>query len=111
MTDRLQGIKPGDRVRVTFDARVMKTYANDGVMLAIEGVDPTTTCLPYSPSEVASPTFQIERIEPPLKVGDRVRHKGEVGVIVAMSRGFAWVEWSITPSPMTILLSDLERIA
>lgn len=75
MTDKLHGLKPGDRVRVTFEARVTKLYANDGVMLALEGVDPVTTCLPYSPGEVASPALQIERIEPPLKVGDRVARK------------------------------------
>ena len=105
--DKLAGIKPGDRVRVTFEG-VLKDRSPDTTIVMVEtdqGV--SDACVWMS----ARATFQIERIEPPLKVGDRVRIDGEeIGKVLAVSDGLAWVR-SDSGIHLSWVVESLERIA
>lgn len=77
--NKLDGIKAGDRVRVTFEGVVQPEYA--GVAkIEMDGAR-TPTSWWATPSEIASSTFtieKIEKIEPPIAVGDRVTGDGRV---------------------------------
>lgn len=75
--NKLDGIKPGYRVRVTYEAVV--TDANSAGLSVhidtLQGDDGTSGqahIARITTPEAAAPTFKIERIEPPLKVGDRI---------------------------------------
>lgn len=71
MTDKLNGIKPGDRVRVTFEGVVTDDAPDHfSIGVHIDGGDPVFSA--FTGSDVSSPTFQITRIEPELAVGDMV---------------------------------------
>lgn len=85
---KLDGIKPGDRVRVTFEARVLEgdEYSSDTLGVALDGSH-AGECVLFPARQRNASTFQIERIDPPLKVGDRVRflsnEMSTTGVILA----------------------------
>lgn len=106
-SDKLQSIKPGDRVRVTVHADVV--MVNKGcVDLVLDGDEPIT----IGGWAHEADTFQIERIEPPLKVGDRVRPRGsfgEVWKIVAMEDGYAVLYAGL--DARVACPTELERIA
>lgn len=111
MTDKLEGIKPGDRVRVTFEANVVR-LEDDGAWLNRDGL--IRECEDWwGPLATSSPTFQIERIEPPLKVGDRVEciDGRQKGYIIAIDGNLAWLHMNRSGARWTRSLSDLERIA
>lgn len=109
---KLEGIKPGDRVRVTFEGEMSETSAvhfwpvvSDGMSAPTMWVMPDVHCPP-----------QIERIEPPLKVGDRVNkvEGGKVVVpnltVIGIFGEWAWVERDGYPFS-SYYASCLERIA
>lgn len=111
MTDKLEGIKPGDRVRVTFEANVIR-LDDDGAWLNRDGL--IRECEDWwGPLATNSPTFQIERIEPPLKVGQVVRciTSRQTGYIIALDGALAWIHMNHNGARWTLNLSDLERIA
>ena len=109
MTDKLEGIKPGDRVRVTFEGVVEVAKGHLRVCVA-QG----TSMVAYD-NEMAQDTFQIERIEPPLKVGDRVKipFDSRPYIVRTLAEGFAWVydeRWPDSHGAIQRVV-DLERIA
>jgi len=95
-TDKLAGIKPGDRVRVTFEARVLEQddFSSDTLGVALDGSH-AGECVLFPRRQRNAPTFHIERLEKPLEVGDRVfirpGLKGPHGTILAISCRVAWV--------------------
>lgn len=114
MTDKMSGIKAGDRVRVTFEASVIDAghvgehpirFRPDGASIdALPGV-----------SILNQPTFHIERIEKSLGVGDRVKDIaygfGE-GEILAVDGRIAFVRWDMKKyEAASIYLSNLERVS
>lgn len=107
MSDKLAGIAPGDRVRVTIEG-VAKHTDQGTVSVYTEAGSPVVYA---TADEVDSPAFQIERIEPPLKVGDRIAFKvnGSVGVLLGVNEQKAWVRYEDGCYAMPPL-SDLERI-
>ena len=76
----IRSLKPGDRVRVTFEDRVLSVKATDGIsddyVVLASGVD----------FEIDDPTItSIEVIERPLQVGDTViAANGVAGSITAI---------------------------
>lgn len=69
MTNKLDGINRGDRVRVTFEGVFSKIAENGGFNIAPDGGTYETF---FDGSEVLSNGFHIEKLAEPLKVGDRV---------------------------------------
>jgi len=122
MTDKLEGISPGDRVRVTFEA-VLLPHLSDGEIVRVKPDGEPDASIWLANEAVAAPTFQIERIEPPLSVNDVVRwkmgamkHNREAerpiyaeGYIVHIDGPRAWVLSGLNDSIQA--LSALERIA
>lgn len=64
---KLDGIKAGDRVRIGLEGTVSET--GDYLSVTLDGWRVPSRL--YN-SAVDAPTFQITRIDPPLKIGDRV---------------------------------------
>lgn len=111
--DKLKGIKPGDGVRVTFEASVVEAGGGGDYPIRLRphgaGLDATPGL-----SIINHQTFHIERIEKPLAVGDRVRETaagfGE-GEVLCVDGEFAFVRWDIEVyGPASIRLSKLERL-
>lgn len=112
MSDKLSGIKAGDRVRVTFEASVIDVghvgehpirFRPDGASIdALPGV-----------SILDQPTFHIERIEKPLALGDHVRGKtsGVSGEIVWMSDTHVVIIDSRVTYPLVKHISNVERVS
>jgi len=71
------GIKPGDRVRVTFTGRVVSP--RNGALDVIQDGEGSQEPIWFTRDDLSEEGFQIERIDPPLKVGDRVRFKRGYG--------------------------------
>lgn len=109
MSDKLAGIAPGDRVRVTFEGTV--DGCGDAQVEVIPDGGALNHIKTFRGDVLEASTFQIERIEPPLQVGQMIRNRGEIGVILALGGTFAWVKMHTTNAPVTLLVSDLERIA
>ena len=107
MTDKLEGIRPGDRVRVTFEG-----VYRGGSRFQLDDMTGDDTTTYFAPQEVAAPAFQIERIKPPLKVGDRVRIKdGGSGEVLGLQGGEAWLRTDQVNYTSIWTLTSLERIA
>ena len=91
MTGKLKGIKPGDRVRLTKSAMYVGWLQGQGMhRFEVGGV----SYLDVSETEIdLDATFAIERIEPPIKVGDTVRFRGMNYdlVVLAVDDDMAWV--------------------
>lgn len=101
--DKLEDLREGDRLRVT-------TY------MTYSGPD-TIQYLTLSDMVKYDPDCQIERIEPPLKVGDRVEWDGpsceSSGCVMAIADGFAMImkDGFLTPVVVDVRLLQRERIA
>ena len=67
--NKLEGIKSGDAVRVFCKGVVTTVYKDGGIGVFLEG---GASYSHFDSSDVADPSFQIERIEPPIAVGDTV---------------------------------------
>jgi len=101
IADTIKSLKPGDRVRVTFEDEVTRNHTdkNGVVHLSIaaplDDTDPTIT--------------SIEVIERPLQVGDRVSSKWyqDAGAITALDDTHAIVDTGAVK--VAVLLSDLRR--
>lgn len=98
MTDKLAGIKFGDRVRVTFEGEVVSPHNRVSVLEIREdgGVHHDTSW--FSQQHIDSPTFKIERIEAPIKVGDTVFDAAAgsraevVGEVVTRGNRYLWLD-------------------
>lgn len=107
---KLEGIKPGDRVRVTFEGVFGSMerepwMSDDPFSIVFDGGESR-----WFPKRMANaPTFQIERIEPPLAVGDRVRFGGFHGAIKGIDGTRAWVSYD-DGSYGSPFMPDLKRI-
>jgi len=102
-------MKRGDRVRVTFEG-VLTQFGDSSLSVETDGGDSRW----FSKQSYSHDTFQIERIEPPLKVGEAVQWNDGVqyhiqGHIVHIDGPRAWVLSGLHDSIQA--LSDLERIA
>lgn len=109
--DKLAGIKPGDRVRVTFEGSYRPGI--NGFFILLDGTGRAHE-VGFANTALPTDTFQIERIEPPLKVGDNVTGRpgcDDIGLILAIYENRAWVRWPFVANPCTVSISDLERIA
>jgi len=98
----------GDRVRVTFEAKVKKADSSQTNLLLDGGVFST----PFSAKEMAAAKIEvIERAEKPLAVGDEVafRTTPPLGVIRAIGEGKAWIKMRGGPYT-TERLEDLIRV-
>lgn len=71
---KLDGYKVGDRVRVTFEGVVQGRVETDPDLPVIW--DGGRTCRYINAYNAEAPTFHIERIAQPVKVGDMVKHRG-----------------------------------
>ena len=67
--NKLEGIGTMDRVRVTFEGVRIDRGMGPEIAIAMDG---SSGEVQISRSELEAPTFQIERIEPPVLVGDLV---------------------------------------
>lgn len=92
IADTIRSLKLGDRVRVTFEDRVLYVKANDGIsddyVVLASGVD----------FEIDDPAItSIEVIDRPLQVGDRVHwffgDAQDYGVLLAIDEDKGWVKW------------------
>lgn len=109
MTDKLSGIKAGDRVRVTFEGEV-EFCDFGGVHIKVAGGDRFSSA--FTADDTKSPHFHIERIEKPLAVGDKVvpaMPSHCYGELLAISGTKAWVFWEHNRSHATLELSDIVR--
>lgn len=115
MTDKLSGIKAGDRVRVTVEGYVYAgIFAEAGPVSFRVGFGEGRSLLVTS-EEVRDGVMEVERIEKPLAVGDRVKDAafgfGE-GEILCVDDGSAFIRWNDRRYPASaLLLSNLERIS
>ena len=110
--DKLSGIKPGDRVRVTFEGERIDFRERSGIAIKMDG--PLSGEVQFVAAEIDEHTFQIERIEPPLKVGDRVRIKRQDAFYeVLRIVGHQAVILTADGDPFAYVypISDMERIA
>lgn len=107
---KLDGLKEGDRVRITFEGTVDNFDSSLKVCVCPDNQIGFSWIL--SELVTSSPAFQIERIEPPLSVGDRVKDSdGDPGSIRAIDGDDFWVFWDKASRHLTCHRNDLERIA
>lgn len=111
--NKLDGIKPGDRVRVTFEGRVLDNdgYSGDTMGVALDGSH-AGECVLFPLRQQNAPTFQIERIEPPLSFGDKIvttQPSHCYGEVVAVNGDKAWVFWEHNRQNAIIGLSGIKR--
>lgn len=109
--DKLEGIKPGDRVRVTFEGVVGEIGSAPNLYIGVVGGHPVKTI--FNVKDIQSPCFHIERIEKPLSVGDRVRGvtSGDAGKIVWMSDTHVVIVGSSYPCPLVKHIANVERLS
>lgn len=69
---KLDGLKEGDRVRITFEGTISDYDSSMKVCVTPDNQVGYSWIL--SDGVTNAPTFQIERIEPPLAVGDAVKN-------------------------------------
>jgi hypothetical protein len=113
--NKLNGIKKGDAVEVTFRGRVdgLGPRTLDVIM---DGADDPNILWANA---IAAPSFSIRKVEPSIAVGDRVRFAVTdivslasvdcVGAVVAIDRSLAWVRHD-NGAYSSLLLTSLERI-
>lgn len=107
MTDKLKGIEPGQRVRVTFEGVVMPDR-HTSMAIHPDG-SPDTYRNVFSTEIVSHPSFKIEPIEEPIKPNDPVRAKdGVEGVVVWVDGTRAWVVSGLCDR--FYFVADLERV-
>jgi len=106
---KLNGIKIGDTVRVTFEAQVRSNGALGPSFI-------TNACiLNFTPMAVDDKAFQIERIEQPLAVGDRVRWlERDCEVLLppreSTENGLEVVIWNDREGYLSVKLEEVELI-
>ena len=82
--DKLEGLEEGDTVEVTFRGTVF-AIEQSGLGLIVEGGSKSTI---FARRDVASPSFAIKKVEPPIAVGDRVSACGQEAEVRAIVDGF-----------------------
>jgi hypothetical protein len=88
---QLASLKPGDRVRITFEGVVTDTADGSLDVLAAGGR------IPCSFDSHDLPGVTCEVLPKPLAVGDRVWVSATSrGVIIAIHKGWAWIEFAQT---------------
>lgn len=109
MTDKLKGIEPGQRVRVTFEG-VRLENSNPGFLLVLPDDAPAGYTNLIAPGAVAHPSFKIEPIEEPIKSQDRVRIRNTAGEgeVLHVDSQRAWVQFAVRSD--IVHLNILERV-
>lgn len=107
--NKLEGLKAGDRVKVTFDGVIDDTGFVGGIGVGVCGGARLSSL--FSPQDIDSPSFTIEKLPDPIKVGDRVKNhlSSDLGEVLAIHENKAWF-WGHKYGPTTAPLANLERI-
>lgn len=108
--DKLEGIKPGDRVKMTIEADYIgPLVGHDISRFLVQGAVYEFQIVHKDTGSI----HHIERIEKPLAVGDRVRGvtSGDAGKIVWMSDTHVVIVGSSYPCPLVKHISNVERIS
>ncbi len=112
MTDKLASIKPGDRVRVAFEGKFERGGDDDTIYIFADGGSMSSAFLS---GEIKAPTFKIERIESPIKVGDKVLMDGIEHTVVGEPRAYASrmeiAVWSESRGYVVAPINEIERRA
>lgn len=94
MSDKLAGLKEGDRVRITFEGRVV-----DGLRLRVRPDGAPDNVFWYADlGEAEADTFKVERLAPSFSVGDVVfdpvagGHATVVGIIERNGGRWLWLD-------------------
>lgn len=107
--DKLAGIKPGDRVRVSQEGVV--SGVRHGLSVLFDGA---TTAHSIDGQRLSFDSAHIERIEPPLAAGDKVRSHGTVWIVVDIRQPRGGVDqvavWNDEDGFAVFERGDLERI-
>jgi hypothetical protein len=69
--DKLEGIEEGDTVEVAFTAKVVE-LPPEYLLLKIGDA---LVSVGFDQADIASPSFSIKKVEPPIAVGSRVRYQ------------------------------------
>jgi phosphomevalonate kinase len=81
--DKLEGIKDGDTVEVSFGGKIL-SIDSVGFDVLVEGVSAKS----FTVHHMQSSSFSIKKVEPPIAVGDRVRFRSNdmstTGVVLAL---------------------------
>jgi len=91
--DKLEGLKEGDAVEVTFRGVVDEnpTFKTLYVLVEKGGLSSPTI---FTEEEINAPSFSIKKVEPPLQPGDKVQTLlGANVVVLAVDSGEAWVRF------------------
>jgi len=83
---KLEGLKEGDTVEVTFRGVINSVGAGSVTVVPDNAEFPSLK--QFSFSAIASPSFSIKKVEPPIAVGDRVRAAGQEAEVRAIVDGF-----------------------
>lgn len=99
-------LKPGQRVRVTFDATVAENAGSSTLYLKLLDHDDVMTA--FVEKEFSALTCEL--LPDPIGAGDRVRYRGSLakGSVLAIDDGYAWV--ACTNSRVTWPLCDITKI-
>lgn len=99
-------LRPGQRVRVTFDATVDRNGDGYNLRLRMRDGSPQTVFLAEE-----FPALTCELLPDPIKVGDRVRREtsAATGTVLAVHAKSAWVSDGY-PTPATWQLAELIKI-
>lgn len=107
MSDKLKDLRAGDRARVEIEVTIDEF--DDGRVLVATATG-WLAAIPHTVLEHR--TSRIVKIEPPLRVGDRVKYKdgstAGVRTVKAIHDEFAWIVNDF--GPRTELLSELVRV-
>lgn len=114
--NKLEGIKEGDTVEVSFRGKA-RTGGRNYLAVAVEGGHRLETN--FDLLDINAPSFSIKKVERPLQVGDRVRGSryasALLGTILAVDQDEVWVFWDASGLNVahrsTHCLSDLERVS
>ena len=87
IADQIRALKPGDRVRVTFEDTVRDNCCAVGGAVRFNSIEPLL--------DDATTVISIEVIERPLAVGDRFERNGEIGEVLALHGEYAWMLWGV----------------
>ena len=108
---KLDGIKAGDKVRITFEGEVSCPTVSDPILV----VNTDGNVIRFWVNDTKRDTFSIEKIEPPIAVGDRVtwnRNTDRKGDVVKIHGLKAWVFDEFGGGDVRVYwTSELERLS
>lgn len=107
--NKLDGIKEGDRVRIVFEGTVVDFDSSMKVCVQPDNQEGYSWIL--SDGVTNAHTFQIERIEPPVQVGDMVTWgTGQYSFELVAIRGEYGIVFQLGSGSDCRIMSDLRRV-